>query len=148
MVGRYFGNTPGGAPGFGLLLVRLVFGFAMMVRGYPKIQDPFHWADKYGIPGPLQALGALAEAGGGLAIALGLLTPLGAVGWIATMGMAMYQLSKQDAVFVNSPGAKGPSYEAAAGYFAVAVLLLLTGPGKFSFDALLFGGKGGRVKGG
>ena len=148
MLGRYFANTPGGAAGLGLLIVRLVFGFAMMLHGYPKIQNPFHWADRMGIPGPLQALAALAEAGGGLAIALGLLTPLAALGWIATMGVAIFQLAKMGAKFVVNPPAEGPALEPAAGYLAVAILLLLVGPGKFSFDALLFGGKGGKVKAG
>ncbi|MBV8309662.1 MAG: hypothetical protein JO344_04595 [Planctomycetaceae bacterium] len=37
----------------------------------------------------------------------------------------------------SPPG--GPSYEPALGYLAIAVTLLLVGPGKLSLDALLFG---------
>ena len=148
MLGRYFANTPAGPAGFGLLLVRLVFGFAMMLHGFPKIQKPFTWAEGMGIPGPLQALAALAEAGGGLALTLGLLTPLASLGVICTMAVALQKLSGMGAVYVVNPPAKWPSYESAAGYLAVAVLILLAGPGKFSFDALLFGKGGGRIKAG
>jgi uncharacterized membrane protein YphA (DoxX/SURF4 family) len=39
--------------------------------------------------------------------------------------------------FVNPQG--GPSFELAAAYFAIAVALLLVGPGQFSLDYFLFG---------
>lgn len=37
----------------------------------------------------------------------------------------------------SAPG--DPSYEAALGYFAIALALLLVGPGKLSLDAAIFG---------
>lgn len=148
MLAKYFGSTPGGAPGLGLLVLRLVFGFGMMLHGFPKIRDPFHWGDRMGIPGPAQAVAALAEAGGGLALALGLLTPLAALGVLATMGVALYTLIEKGVPFIVNPPAKGQSYESAAGYAAVSFLILLAGPGKFSFDALLFGKGGGKIKAG
>jgi hypothetical protein len=39
-----------------------------------------------------------------------------------------------------APKPGGPSFEPAAFYLACAVLFLLAGPGRFSLDAMLFGG--------
>ena len=90
------------------------------------------------VPGILQALAALSEFGGGLALILGLLTPLAAVGIACTMvvAVAMVHLPHGHS-FVGSRGE--PSFELAAGYLATVFLLLLIGPGALSLDALLFG---------
>jgi putative oxidoreductase len=94
-----------------------------------------------GVPGIFQALAAVAEFGGGVALIPGLLTPLAVLGIASTMigALAMVHLPRRDP-FVGSPG--GPSFELAAGYLANAILFLLLGPGVLSLDALLFGNKG------
>jgi len=88
-------------------------------------------------PGFLQALAAVAEFFGGLALILGLLTPVAAFSvvlvMLAAIGMAHLPAGHP---FVNAPGQS--SYESAAGYLAVAVLLTITGPGALSLDWLLF----------
>lgn len=60
-----------GVAGGGLLLLRLVFGVAMVAAGLPKITAPWHWMDQEqemeGMPSILQALGAWTIFGGGVA---------------------------------------------------------------------------------
>lgn len=126
----------------GLLILRLVAGLAFIFHGYGKITNPFGWmpADS-GVPGILQAFAALSEFGGGLAWILGLLTPLASFGLACTMAGAVWM----HAVVLGDPFVpKGPgsSYELASIYLCVAVLLLLSGPGRFSLDRAVFGKKG------
>lgn len=86
----------------------------------------------------LSALAAVAEFFGGLGLILGLLTPVAALGvacvMVVAIGMAHLPSGHP---FINAPGQ--PSYESAAAYLAVALLLIVTGPGALSLDWLLFG---------
>lgn len=125
-----------------LLLLRVVVGVAFAFHGWGKIQHPFNWmGPDAAIPGLFQFLAALSEFGGGIAWALGLLTPLASLGIFCTMAVAthMHMIIRQDP-FVAAKG--GPSYELALVYLSVAVLILALGPGKFSLDAKLFGQRG------
>jgi putative oxidoreductase len=120
----------------GLLVLRVVAGLALMFHGYGKIQNPFGWmGPESWAPGFLQALAAVAEFGGGLALILGLLTPIACLGIMCVMLVAIFgvHVPKGDP-FVG----KGGSYELAALYFSIATALLCTGPGIFSVDAKLF----------
>ena len=123
----------------GLLAIRLVAGLAFMLHGWPKIQHPFAWMGPEGFAPPvLQALAAVSEFGGGLALILGFLTPLASLGIASTMAVALslHAFVRGDP-FVSTSG--GPAYELAALYFCVAVLLIGLGPGRFSLDRRLFG---------
>lgn len=124
-----------------LLLLRVVAGVAFMLHGWGKIQKPFSWmGPDANVPAMFQALAALSEFGGGLAWVLGLLTPLAALGIGCTMSVALYMHAvMRGDPFVSQSG--GPSYEPAALYFSLAVLLLLAGPGWFSADRQIFGNK-------
>ena len=68
---KLFGDFIGGRGALGLLILRVIFGVGIMQHGWSKIQNPFGWmsADS-GVPGILQALAALSEFGGGLAMIL------------------------------------------------------------------------------
>lgn len=115
----------------GLLVLRVAIGIAFMTHGWHKIQNPFGWmGSTSGTPGFLQALAALSEFGGGLGWILGLLTPLCCAGILCTMTFAILHLIRAGDPFQK--------WELAAAYFAVAFLLLMAGPGRFSLDGLLF----------
>ncbi len=122
-----------------LLLLRLVAGLAFMFHGWGKIQNPLGWmGPEAAVPGLFQALAALAEFGGGLAWILGLLVPLASLGVACTMAYAvnLHALTRGDP-FVSKTG--GPSFELAAIFFCIAVLLIAGGPGRLSLDRRLFG---------
>ena len=130
-------DTVGHIGSVGLLLLRLVMGVAFLFHGWGKIQNPLGWMgpDAH-VPAIFQALAALAEFGGGMALIVGLLTRLASLGIASNMivALAMVHLPHGDP-FVNP---KGRSYELAAVYLACAILFLLLGPGRYSLDAILF----------
>jgi len=114
-----------------LLLLRLTVGVAFLAHGFGKIQNPFAWMGPDApVPALFQFLAALSEFGGGIALILGLLTPLAALGLISTMAVAVLtHLAKSDG-FVGG-------YELALVYLVTSTLLLVQGPGRFSLDAWL-----------
>jgi putative oxidoreductase len=122
-----------------LFLIRLVAGIAFLQHGWGKIQNPLNWmGNDAHVPGFLQALAALSEFGGAMAWILGFLTRLGALGITCTMtvAVAMHRFVLGDP-FVSTAG--GRSYELAAIYLLVALLLLVAGPGRLSLDRKVFG---------
>jgi putative oxidoreductase len=124
----------------GLLAARVVMGAAFVLHGWPMIQNPTGWMPQDApIPGALQACAAVAEFGGGIALILGLLTRVAALGLVVTMAVAAsFHIQRGDPFVASKPG--GPSFEPAAVYLACAVLFFLAGAGRFSLDALAFGG--------
>lgn len=137
---RIFAVPRSSAPAdLALLALRAIAGIAFMFHGWKKIQDPCGWMGPDGFaPGFLQALAALSEFGGGLAWVLGLLTPLASAGIAATMTVAVYlhAILRGDP-FVATGG--GASYELAALFLCIALVLIAVGPGRLSLDRLLFG---------
>ncbi|WP_435019124.1 DoxX family protein [Tundrisphaera sp. TA3] len=134
-----YGGFQGGPGAVGLLALRLVAGSAMMFHGWGKIQNPMGWMGPDAkVPGILQFLAAFSEFGGGLAWILGLLTPIAAFGILCTMAVATFMVHiPAGHPFVGKPGE--PSYEPALGYLAIALALMLVGPGRLSLDYILFG---------
>ncbi len=135
-----------GLPGVGLLILRMFLGYAMMMHSLGKIGHPFSWMDgrgPSGVPGFFQALGAAGEFAGGLGLLFGLLTPIAAFGVMSTMFVAtMFLLTHAPAphYFIKPQDVKdGSDYESSAMYFIFALTLFLTGPGRLSVDAFLFG---------
>ena len=126
----------------GLFILRLVVGLLMAGHGAQKLFGMFGghglkgtsgWLGSVGLrPSGLWALLAgLSEFGGGVLVALGLLTPLGAVGVAASMLMAI-SIAHRGKLWVSEGG-----MEYNLVLIAVAAALVFTGPGRFSLDAAL-----------
>jgi putative oxidoreductase len=120
-----------------LLIVRVVVGLLMFAHGAQKL---FGWFGGHGLtatstmmgtharlrPAKLWTLvGGLSEAGGGLLFALGLLTPLGALGIAAAMITASITVHW------------GQVLKMPLSYVATAIAVGLIGPGQYSLDVLL-----------
>jgi len=143
MVKKLFQPAPLSAPASaGLLALRGVAGLAFVLHGWSKIQHPFSWmGPNSDYPAFLLGLAALSEFGGGIAWVLGLLTPLACFGIACTMLVALrLHVFIMGDPFVGS-AAHPSSFELPAVYLAVAVLLALAGPGRFSADRCIFGQK-------
>jgi len=137
---RFFATYNFPAPvDFALLLIRLVCGYAFILHGWGKIQNPMGWmGPDAGVPSVFQALAAISEFVGGIALILGLVTRLASLGLLVTMVVAVYTHAlKMGDPFVNPKGAG--SYELPAVYLCITVLLLAAGAGGFSLDKALFG---------
>ena len=123
----------------GVLVLRVVFGLAFVLHGSSKAPRPTTWATRLvpGLPGWLQVLVVVAEAGGGLLLLLGALNAIAALLISLDMVGAFLTttLPHGGTTFVDDR-AGAVSYEKDAVYLAVAVGLLLVGPGRYSFDAL------------
>ena len=137
MIKAIYGDFAKGRAAWGLLAVRLIFGSGLVLHGMQKIGNPFGWMGEGApVPGVFQFLAFLSEFGGGLALLLGVASPLAALGVAFTMFVAMATAHASNP-FVATPGE--PSKELAATYFAFALLVLFSGPGKLSVDGLIFG---------
>lgn len=136
---KIFPRFVDGLPAWGLLALRLVFGAALVVHSLPKIQNPMHWMDQMPNAAPpiLQAAAAAFEFGGGIALIVGLLTPFVVLVGLINFFTAYWTQSRELAWI--APGK--PNFELISLYFTVMLTLLLTGPGKVSVDAMLFGKK-------
>jgi len=117
--------------GFGVLLLRLLFGFGMAFgHGWGKLMsfsdkmDSF--PDPLGIGSAASLAGAVfAEVVCGILVGLGLFTRLALVPLIFTMAIAVF------VVHGNDPFS---GKEMALLYLVPYVVLFLTGPGKYSID--------------
>jgi putative oxidoreductase len=120
-----------------LLALRLALGAAFIFHGLPKIVHPGSWAAHVlpGLPPWLAAVAAFVEFGGGIAVIVGFLTPVFAFLIACNMVVAiLFVLVPHGAVYVsNVPGAA--SYELPLAYLAIALALILLGPGDFAIDA-------------
>ena len=125
----------------GLLILRLVVGLTMAGHGAQKL---FGWWGGPGITGwthsvqklrirpaePWAWIAALSEFGGGLLLALGLLSPLGSLAITGAMLVAIATVHLPRGFWVTKGG-----FEFNLTLIAAAVTLALTGPGAYSLDS-------------
>ena len=126
----------------GLLILRLVVGLTVAVHGADKLFGWFGGAGFSKTTQVLQAqgfkpawfwtgLGSLGELGGGLSLALGFLTPLGAAGVFAAMLMAVVKFHWKNGFSIAHHG-----FEYPLSLLAASIALGLMGPGSYALDTL------------
>ncbi len=127
----------------GLLILRLVAGLTLAAHGAQKlfgwfggsgIKGTVQMQEKMGLkPAPLWAgLVVLGEFGGGLSVALGFLTPLGAAGMIGAMFMAIAKAHWKNGFWNGKRGIEFPLQ-----MLTIGTVIGIVGPGSYSLDALL-----------
>ena len=126
----------------GVLILRLVLGLTMAAHGYNKFFGPggiagtAGWFDSVGMrPGAFHArIAAGTEVAAGLGLALGLLTPIAAAGFVALMLVAAWTVHRGNGFFITKDGWE---YNLV---LAAAALAVAVGPGHLSLDHVLFAG--------
>src|SRR5215211_1082625 len=125
------------------MLVRAVQGSLMAGHGAQKLFGSFGGPGLEGTSGFMEMLGmrpgrpwaylaGLAEFGGGVLTALGLLRPLGPLGVIGSMSMATRKAHWDKPIWVTEGGAELPVLN-----IAISTALMIREPDGFSLDRLL-----------
>jgi len=121
-----------------LLLLRLALGSIMWAHGAQKLLGLFgghgpqgfvHFVAGMGMPPALGWLVIAIEFFGGIAIVLGVLSRLAALGFAVEMVVAVAKVHWTSGFFL---GPKSTGFEYALVLFVVALVLFLTGPGRYA----------------
>ncbi len=127
----------------GLLIIRVVAGLTLAAHGAQKL---FGWfggdgfdatvqmQEKIGLRPPMlwAVLVILGELGGGLSVALGFLTPLGAAAMLGDMLMAIVKVHLKNGFFNTKGGFEYPLM-----LLTIGVAIGVAGPGRYALDSLL-----------
>lgn len=123
------------ATDLGLLVLRLALAAVFIAHGGQKM---FGWFGgkgleatiagmaQGGIPAPLAFMAAFTEFFGGLAVLVGLLSRLASLGLLITMLVAVFRVHLKGGFFLPE------GYEYALTLGAIALTLVLTGPGRLA----------------
>lgn len=125
----------------GVLILRVVLGLTMAAHGYNKFVGPgglkatARWFDSVGMkPGMFHArVAATTEISAGVGLAVGLLTPIPAAGFVALMLVAAWTVHRPNGFFIVKDG-----WEYNLVLAASAVGIATIGSGRLSFDYWLF----------
>ena len=134
-----------------LLILRLFMGVCFIRHGWPKLRNLQTWAQMLNTPAWLCFLSAGSMWAGGIALLVGLLTPLAAFAILVSMAYAMVLEIRSGFPFIapdpylipdgDYAGPMGvgepPSWEKAAMYVVMCVVLIFCGGGLLSLDNLL-----------
>jgi putative oxidoreductase len=133
-----------GGRSVGLLIARVLLAAIFLYTGFNAIQVTSQTTEQltsmgYPVPKILAIVATVAQLGGGASLLLGLLTPLGCISLILFLLPTTYSF--------HLPGLlKGDQMQAIEALKNLAIVggliaLLFTGPGRFSFDGRVMGGK-------
>ncbi|MCX6316516.1 MAG: DoxX family protein [Bacteroidetes bacterium] len=127
-------------PDLGLLLVRILTGMLLVWHGWEtfdskQMQDYTVWfvERKYSNPAAWAYAGKIAELLAGIGFIFGLFTRLASLAAIAAFLGIIFILGDKGKIF---RGDQHPFL-----FVLLSLVFLFTGPGKFSFDQLIFGSK-------
>ena len=122
-----------------LLLLRCGLGLVFVYHGYPKLfGNTERFVESFqaiGLPAYFVYVAGVVECFGGLAIALGLLTPVIGIVLLLEMAVAMWKYNFNEGIYAVR------EYELPLVLGLASLALAAGGPGKFSLDHLLFGRK-------
>ena len=129
----------------GVLMLRVALGLTMAAHGFNKVfakgglTGTARWFDGIGMrPGMFHArVAAATEIAAGLGLAVGLLTPVPAAGFVALMLVAAWTVHKPNGFFIVRGGWE---YNLVLALAAVAVATI--GAGRLSLDYALFSSTG------
>jgi putative oxidoreductase len=134
-----------------LLLLRLFMGVCFIRHGWPKLRNLKTWSTAMKTPAWLCFLSAFSMWASGIALLIGLLTPLAAFAILTSMAYAVileirsgtpfiapdpYQIPEGDYAGPMGVG-EPPSWEKASMYVVMCLVLMFCGGGFFSIDNLL-----------
>lgn len=122
-----------------LLVLRCGVGAVMLAHGINhiagggKIEGTARWFESLGMrPGIVHAwLASLTEVAGGVALVLGLLTPLGGAAVIGIMSVAFVTNHRGNGFFIFRPG---EGWEYVMTLAITGLVLAVVGPGEWSLD--------------
>ena len=134
-----------------LFILRVFMGICFIRHGWPKLRNLQTWAQMLNTPAWLGFLSAGSMWAGGIALIVGLLTPLASFAILVSMAYAMVLEIRSGFPFIAADpylipdgdyaGPMGvgepPSWEKAAMYVVMCAVLIFCGGGLLSLDTLL-----------
>jgi len=118
--------------------MRLVLGIIMIAHSWSKVTNISHHVglvQNLGLPGWLAYISTVAEFGGGIAVLIGLLTRLGALGIAIDLAVAIDKVHWKNGLRGNG------GYEFPLALATIAFALIFFAAGPISLDAVIFGSR-------